>query len=189
MFMALLFSSQGMAQDFWKDKSQGIINRLLSSPVGLNQYMNGKLLSALIVFGLIALLIGGLGLFIFAISMTKIMVILAWLMLSGLLLWSMMLLLTLLLPSEKSANLVTQGMVFPLMMLGGSFFPFDAMPKWMVMIGEKLPNGFMLQGFNRWFIEDNGLSALTFPALLAVLIIVLLWVLNQGLLLKFARKK
>lgn len=189
MFMALLFSSQGLAQDFWKDKTQGIINRLLSSPAGLHKYMNGKMLSSALVFVFIALLIGSLGLLMFKIEFQKIFVIVAWLMLSGLALWSMMLFLTLILPSEKSANLVTQGMVFPLMMLGGSFFPFDSMPKWMVMIGEKLPNGYLLQGFNGWFIKDGTLSVLTTPAMMAVGFIIVMWFVNHSVLSKFARKK
>lgn len=188
MFMALLFSSQGLAQDFWQDKTSGIIKRLLSSPAGLQNYMNGKMLSAALIFIFIALLIGSLGLLLFNIQFDKIFVIVVWLMLSGVVLWSMMLFLTLLLPSEKSSNLVTQGMVFPLMMLGGSFFPFDSMPKWMVVIGEKLPNGYLLQSFNTWFVKDNPLNVLSTPALIAVVFILLMWFINRSILLKFARK-
>ena len=32
-------------------------------------------------------------------------------------------------------------MVFPLMMIGGSFFPFEAMPAWMAAVGRWTPNG------------------------------------------------
>ncbi len=188
MFMALLFSSQGMAQDFWQDKTKGIIKRLLSSPAGIHSYMKGKMLSAALIFIFIALLIGSLGLLLFNIEFDKILVIVVWLMLSGVVLWSMMLFLTLLLPTEKSSNLVTQGMVFPLMMLGGSFFPFETMPKWMVVVGEKLPNGYLLQSFNTWFINDNPLSVLTTPALIAVVFILMMWFINRSILLKFARK-
>ena len=31
--------------------------------------------------------------------------------------------------------------VFPLMMLGGSFFPFEAMPGWMAAVGQWTQNG------------------------------------------------
>jgi ABC-type multidrug transport system permease subunit len=31
--------------------------------------------------------------------------------------------------------------VFPLIMIGGSFFPFEAMPPWMANIGRWTPNG------------------------------------------------
>jgi ABC-type multidrug transport system permease subunit len=31
--------------------------------------------------------------------------------------------------------------IFPLMMLGGSFFPFESMPAWMAAVGRWTPNG------------------------------------------------
>ena len=31
--------------------------------------------------------------------------------------------------------------VFPLIMIGGSFFPFEVMPAWMARIGRWTPNG------------------------------------------------
>jgi ABC-type multidrug transport system permease subunit len=99
----------------------------------------------------------------------------------------MMLFVCLLMPTEKAASVVTSAMVFPLMMLGGSFFPFDSMPKWMVAIGQYLPNGYMLQAFNQWFLKDSALSSLLTPAAIAVAFIVLFWLVNKTLIPKFAR--
>jgi len=187
LFMSLLFSSQGMAMEFWSDKTQGISRRLLSSPSGLTQYLNGKIIASLLVYILIALVIGTLGLVLLKINLFKIIVILSWLMLSGLVLGSMMLFVCLLMPTQKSASVVTSAMVFPLMMLGGSFFPFDTMPKWMVAIGQYLPNGYMLQSFNQWFIHDKTLDVLMIPAGIALFFIAALWLINKTLLPKFAR--
>lgn len=188
LFMSLLFSSQGMAQEFWKDKTQGISRRLLSSPTGLAQYLNGKLLASLLVFALIAVVIGSMGLLLLKLNFIKIVVIIAWLMLSGLVLMSLMLFISLLMPTEKSASVVTSAMVFPLMMLGGSFFPFDSMPKWMVAIGQYLPNGYLLQHFNYWLIDHQALFVLLKPAVIALLFVVVMWVINNRLLPNFARK-
>ena len=187
LFMSLLFSSQGMALEFWKDKSQGISSRLLSSPSGLTQYLNGKLIASILIYIIIALVIGALGMVLLQLEMTKILVLITWLMLSGMVILSMMLFVCLLMPTEKSASVVTTAMVFPLMMLGGSFFPFDSMPKWMVAIGQYLPNGYMLQSFNQWFIHDKALSVLVTPAIVATIFIVLLWFINKSLLPQFAR--
>jgi ABC-type multidrug transport system permease subunit len=188
LFMSLLFSSQGMAQEFWKDKTQGISSRLLSSPSGLSQYLNGKILASLFVFLLIALVIGSMGLLLLQLNFSKIVIILAWLMLSGLVLMSLMLFICLIMPTEKSSSVVTSAMVFPLMMLGGSFFPFDAMPKWMVAIGQYLPNGYLLQHFNYWLIDNQTLSVLIVPAIIACVFILIMWILNNNLLPKFARR-
>lgn len=187
LFMSLLFSSQGVALEFWNDKTQGISSRLLSSPSGLTQYLNGKLIASVFVYALIAVVIGTLGLLMLKLPLSHILVIIMWLMLSGMVLGCMMLFVSLLMPSQKSASVVTSAMVFPLMMLGGSFFPFDAMPKWMAAIGEYLPNGYMLQSFNQWFIHDKALEVLMVPALIALLFIVVLWFVNKSLLPKFAR--
>ena len=187
LFMSLLFSSQGVALEFWNDKTQGISSRLLSSPSGLTQYLNGKLIASIFVYALIAVVIGTLGLIMLKLPLSHIFVIIMWLMLSGMVLGSMMLFVSLLMPSQKSASVVTSAMVFPLMMLGGSFFPFDAMPKWMVAIGQYLPNGYMLQSFNQWFIDDKALEILLVPALFASMFIIVLWFVNKSLLPKFAR--
>jgi len=187
LFMSLLFSSQGLAQEFWKDKRQGIISRLLSSPSGLTQYLNGKIIGSIIVSILISLVIGSMGLFLLKLPITKILVVIVWLILSGLVLYSLMLFICMHMPSEKSASVVTTAMVFPMMMLGGSFFPFDAMPKWMAAIGQYLPNGYMLRNFNQWFIHDEFLSILAIPAVIALVFIGVFWLLNKTLLPKFAR--
>ncbi len=189
LFMSLLFSAQGMAQDFWKDKSQGILSRLLSSPTGFKHYFTGKLLSAIIIFTLIAVLLSFLGMWMFNINNQKLLIIIPWVVLSGIAIWSFLLFITLKLPTKKSANLVTEGMVFPLMMLGGSFFPFDSMPKAMVAIGEKLPNGYLLQSFNSWFIKEQALWVLLTPALIALGFILVSFYVNQKTTQQFARNK
>ncbi len=187
LFMSLLFSSQGMALEFWSDKTQGISRRLIASPSGLSSYLNGKLIASVFVFVLIAAVIGTLGLMLLKLPISQILIIIMWLMLSGMVLVSMMLFVSLLMPSQKSASVVTSAMVFPLMMLGGSFFPFEAMPKWMVAIGQYLPNGYMLQSFNQWFVNDNPLEILFVPAIVALVFIVVFWFVNRSLLPKFAR--
>ena len=61
------------------------------------------------------------------------------------------------------------------------------MPKWMAAIGQFLPNGYMLQNFNQWFIHDKALETLLLPAFLAIGFIIVFWFINKTLLPKFAR--
>ena len=187
LFMSLLFSSQGLAQEFWNDKTQGITSRLLSSPSGLTHYLNGKIIGSIFVFILIALVIGLMGLFLLNLALSKIIIIIGWLMLSGLVLFSLMLFVCLLMPNQKAASVVTSAMVFPMLMLGGSFFPFEAMPIWMASIGKYIPNGYLLDKFNQWFIDDGLLSVLLVPGLIAMAFFALFWFINKTLLAKFAR--
>jgi ABC-type multidrug transport system permease subunit len=185
--MSLLFAAQGLALEFWKDKTQGILRRLLASPTGMPQYLNGKLIYSAVVFIIISFVIGILGLLLLEVSLDKIFVIVGWLMISGLVLWSMMLFISMLLPTRKTASIVTNALVFPLMMLGGSFFPFEAMPKWMVVIGQWLPNGYLLQSFKAWFIDNKELQVLIIPAVVAISFIIIMWFVNKSILNQFAR--
>jgi len=43
--------------------------------------------------------------------------------------------------------LLTMILLFPLMMMGGSFFPLDALPNWLADIGRLSPNGFVADRF------------------------------------------
>jgi ABC-type multidrug transport system permease subunit len=43
--------------------------------------------------------------------------------------------------------LLTNSIVMPLLFMGGSFFPFEAMPAWMSTIGKRTPNGWALLQF------------------------------------------
>ena len=187
LFMSLLFASQSMALEFWHDKTQGVSRRLLSSPSGLTQYFNGKLIASIFVYALIALVIGVLGVFLFEIPYHKLIVIIGWLMLSGLVLGLMMLFVSFIMPTEKSANVVTSAMVFPLMMLGGSFFPFDAMPKIMATVGQFLPNGYLLHHFSNWLLKGYSLTSLVTPLIIALAFISVMWVINKSILPKFVR--
>jgi ABC-type multidrug transport system permease subunit len=46
--------------------------------------------------------------------------------------------------SERGGGLVTMLVLFPLLMLGGSFLPFEAMPEGLAAIGRLTPNGMAL---------------------------------------------
>ena len=46
--------------------------------------------------------------------------------------------------SQRTGGLLTNLVTFPLLMIGGSFFPFEAMPEWMASIGKWTPNGWAL---------------------------------------------
>jgi ABC-2 type transport system permease protein len=43
--------------------------------------------------------------------------------------------------TQRGANMLTTMVVFPAMMIGGAFFPFEIMPTGMAAIGRALPNG------------------------------------------------
>jgi ABC-type multidrug transport system permease subunit len=65
-----------------------------------------------------------------------------------------MILIQLFAASQRAGSLVTNTVVFPLLMLGGSFFPFEAMPDGMAAIGRLTPNGWALLEF-KWILAGG----------------------------------
>jgi ABC-type multidrug transport system permease subunit len=55
--------------------------------------------------------------------------------------------------------LLTMIVLFPLMMMGGSFFPLDTLPNWLAEIGRLSPNGFVA---DRFTTELTSATAWTF---------------------------
>jgi ABC-type multidrug transport system permease subunit len=53
-------------------------------------------------------------------------------------------LIQLLASQQRTAGVLTTMILFPLLMVGGSFFPFEIMPEWLARIGRATPNGWAL---------------------------------------------
>jgi len=64
-------------------------------------------------------------------------------------------------------------LIFPLMMIGGSFFPFEAMPDWMAAVGRLTPNGWALEHLKRiiWQMADAASLGVAFVGLLVVAVV------------------
>jgi ABC-type multidrug transport system permease subunit len=141
LFMSFLFIAQGMSADVWDEKNEGTLLRLLATPQSAGRLLLGKLLAGVVVTTGVALT--GL---LAAVAWFD----LAWWRVPGAVLWcafvscaliSLLTLLQVFARSQRGSELLTSVIVFPLMMLGGSFFPFESMPAWMAAAGRWTPNG------------------------------------------------
>ena len=66
---------------------------------------------------------------------------------SGVALYLMNLVLQMSAPDQRSGVVINQLVFFVLSMIGGSFFPFEMMPKWLANIGRVTPNGYAIARF------------------------------------------
>ena len=143
ILMSLMFAANGLASDYWKEREQGTLRRLVHSPGRAGSFLAGKALAA----GVVLALIGGLTLVIgfvyHDIPFSRLPSALTWITASGIGLFAWFGALQMLAPNAHSANLVTSLLLFPLLMIGGSFFPLAALPDWIAAIGRKSPNGFI----------------------------------------------
>lgn len=144
VMMALLFSAQGMSADFWKEREAGTLRRLVSTPGLLSRFVYGKALAA----GVIVAMLGGitlvLGFLYHEVAFSKFLPSMVWITLSGVGLFAWFAALQMLFANSKAANLLTTILLFPMLMMGGSFFPLDVLPDWIAAIGRLSPNGFVV---------------------------------------------
>ncbi len=156
ILMAVVFSANGLAGDFWKERELGTLRRLVFAPALLTEFLAGKALAA----GLIIAIVAGFTLFLaflyHGIGWSHYPVSLLWLVVSGVALFAWFSALQMLFSNQKIAGVVSTLVVFPLLMAGGSFFPLAVMPGWIAAIGRASPNGFMA---DRLTTEVTSISA------------------------------
>ena len=145
LLMTVLFMAGGLAEDVWREKDQGTLRRALSAPHSVLPFFLGKLLASFVLFagvGLFALAAGRWG---FGIDLASPAVAALWVAVTGVLFTSLFVLLQLHASRPRTGGLLVSFMTFPLLMAGGSFFPFELMPEWMARFGRLTPNGWALE--------------------------------------------
>lgn len=164
LFMSFLFIAQGMSFDVWEEKRESTLRRILTTPQSAGSVLLGKLLAGITVASVVALvgLVTAVGWF--DLAWTRIPAAVLWCAFVSGALISMLTLLHLYSGSQRGAELLTGMIVFPLMMLGGSFFPFESMPAWMAAVGQWTPNGLGVARLKELLYGDVSASALGIAA-------------------------
>ena len=179
LFMAFLFIAQGMSVDVWDEKQEGTLRRLLTTPQSAGRLLAGKLVAGIAVAAVVALagLVGAVALF--GLPWSRVPVALLWCVYVCGALLVMLTLLHLFARSQRGSEMLSGVVTFPLMMLGGSFFPFEAMPAWMVSVGRWTPNGLGVVRLKDLLWGDVSMTAIGLAAvgigIPAVLAFVLAW--------------
>jgi len=143
ILMAVMFSANGVASDWWREREQGTLRRLVYTPGQLGGFVAGKALAAAVVIGVVGGLTLVIGYLYHGISWAKFPSSLLWIAISGVALFSWFAALQMLFSNQKTANVISSMLLFPLLMAGGSFFPLAVLPGWIAAIGRASPNGFV----------------------------------------------
>jgi len=145
LFMAIVFMAQGMSGDVWEERLHGTLRRVLTTPKAAPALLAGKLLAGAAVFAALALLALPAGALLFDLSWRHLPLAMVWTVFSGTLLMTLFTLLQLLPATQRGASVLSSLVLFPLILLGGNFFPFEAMPEFLARIGRWTPNGWALE--------------------------------------------
>lgn len=139
--MSQLFIAAGMCVDVWRELQLGTLRRVLVTPQRPLAFAAGKLAAgALLMLGVGA---GAmmLGVALLDVPWRAVPLALLWSTFAGTVFMSLLVLLQVHASSQRAGAVLTNLLVFPLMMVGGSFFPFEAMPAWLAAVGRFTPNG------------------------------------------------
>lgn len=141
LLMALLFMAEGLADDVWRERALGVLRRTAVAPSGAAPALLGKLAAGWILMLATALLALALAAAFLDLAPARAAAGALWASLAGAALLALMLALKMVASSQRAAGLAGNLVLFPLLMVGGSLFPFDAMPAWLARIGRWTPNG------------------------------------------------
>lgn len=144
VMMALLFSANGLSSDYWKERRTGTLRRLASTPGLLGRFVLGKALAAAVVIAFLGGTTLVLGFLYHDVSWSKFPSSMAWIVVGGVGFFAWFSALQMLFSDQKGASLISTILLFPLLMMGGSFFPLDVLPGWIASIGRMSPNGFVV---------------------------------------------
>ncbi|HKJ17287.1 MAG TPA: ABC transporter permease [Xanthomonadales bacterium] len=185
VLMAVLFAANSLAGDYWTERNKRTLRRLVTAPDALFGFVGGKALAVFVIMVAIAGLVLIAGFTYHGVSWAKLFSSLLWVSLGGIGLFAWFAALQMLFPSSRSANLVTTILMFPLLMMGGSFFPLEALPDWIANIGRLSPNGFIVEQLSAEFTSATSwsISARSWLILLAMTVsglLVSVWRLRSG---------
>jgi ABC-type Na+ efflux pump permease subunit len=173
LYMSLLFMCSGLAEDLWKEKDQQTLRRVLSTPQTVRSFLFGKMLWGFVLMLAVSTLALTIGFLYFELDPSVLPLGILWTVFSGSLLLLLMILLQIHASSKRAADVLAMSVLFPLMMIGGNFFPLEVMPTWMATIGRYTPNGWSMQQLKTILLDTVQVPELlmTFLALLAMWLI------------------
>ena len=141
LYMAVFFIAGGLATDVWRERASGALRRVATTPASFRSFLAGKLLAVLVVLALVGAFGLGVARFLADLRISNFPLAVLWIAVSGCGLYLFMMLLQSLASTERVAHMLGNFVLLPLTMLGGSFFPFDMMPRGFAQIGRLTPNG------------------------------------------------
>ncbi len=170
LIMSILFMCQSMSEDLWKERDGQTLRRVTATPRWAGSFLLGKILAAAILMFMVTLVALTLGFVYFRFHIETFPLAIIWTTFSGAVFVSGLMVIQLFVSSARAGNIVTMIIIFPLMMVGGSFFPFEAMPEGMAAIGRLTPNGWALEQMKAILFDrvEPASLARSFGALLIV---------------------
>jgi len=142
-------------------RKKQILKRLLVTPMKPIEFISGQVITRMLISTMQALVLLGIGIFLFHINMIGNYLLLFSLVLLGALLFiSMGFAISSLAKTEESAAPVANIFIFPMLFLSGVFFPIEAMPQWLQNVSYYFPLRFLAHALRSVMTENASLSSI-----------------------------
>lgn len=181
LVMAAFFAANGQSSNFWTEKERGTLGRWVASPNAFFSFWVAQWFTAMFLTAIVTAPIMLAGFLYLDISFEKYFTSLGWLALTGPVLFAVLSLIQVLAPSRKVGGMIATLVMFPLLMAGGSFFPTETMPKFIVAIAQYTPNGNVVEPLKAYLLGEFGASGM-FSGLWGIMAVALMLVLLAGFL-------
>lgn len=171
LLMAMFFVAQGLSEDLWLERRGGTMRRALCAPQKISGWLAGKLLGVAGVFLILGTMLFAAGyLYHGYLGWQTLPLAVLWWSMGGVAVYLMLAWVQMICSTQRGGSVISNLLMFPLLMMGGSFFPFEAMPTWMAALGQYTPNGWILQQLKPILLERRSLLGLL-PAMGGLLVI------------------
>lgn len=148
LFMALVFMALGISEDLWIEKRLGTLRRALATPNVSAKFLAGKLLAAAVLMSVVAFVSLIAARYLLGAQVQNLIQAGLWTTFAGSFFLILVFPLQLYASSQRAGSVLSSLIMMPLLMLGGSFFPFEIMPAGFSQIGRFTPNGWALMQLN-----------------------------------------
>ena len=181
LVMAAFFAANSQSSSFWVEKEKGTLGRWVASPNAFFIFWVAQWFTAMLLTAIVTVPIMLAGFLYLDISFEKFFSSLAWLTLTGPILFAVLSFIQVLAPSRKVGTMISTLVMFPLLMAGGSFFPTETMPKFIAAVAQYTPNGNVTEPLKGYFTGEFGASGL-FAELWVIMAVAFLLVSLVGLM-------
>lgn len=141
LMLAVFGFAQAMSDRLWRERAAGTLRRWLTASQPVSAWLAGKLLAQVLVFLVLAAsVLATVGPWVSA-PPHNFWMATAWCALCGVGLFLMAGAIQLSAPDQRAGAVLNFFVLFVFSMAGGTFFPFEMMPRWLAAIGRMTPNG------------------------------------------------
>lgn len=174
----------GLASAFVTYRERGILRRVRATPFPLPSFISARILSQLVISVAQAVILIGAGILIADLTVNgNMLAIFVMVTLGSLAFLSLGFVVAAFARNQETADSLANAFTFPMLFLGGVFFPVDSAPDWLQPIMKLIPLRYLADGLRNLMIHDSTLA----QEWLNVLVMLLTAVVGFALALRFFR--